>query len=113
MSDPVWTPALKDTEQDTFSAQLRAGLRAALPELVRQKRDDNIDYAEIAIPGLTLHLKAEQTRSIKHKKRSVFEINFRGIARSRDPETGQRTDLPIVGTCCLDIKTSAILSLIF
>lgn len=110
MSEPVWIPSLEDADQDRLSARIRTSLRAALPALMRDTGDVEINQPAL---GLTLRLKATRTRSIMWQKRPVFEVNFRGVVRSRDPETLQSVDLPIVGVGCLDINSGAILHLTY
>ena len=118
MSSPVWQPSLEDTAQNDLSARLRAGLRAALPEFVRQQQPDgdpgaaarSVEISEPAL-GLTLSLKATHTRSVVRKSRPVLEIRFRGIMRFTDPKTRRREDVPVTGECRLDINSGAIVHL--
>ena len=118
MSDPVWQPSLEDIERNDLSARLRSGLRAALPEFMRQQQPDGTPEAaargvEIREPtlGLTLHLKATHTRSVMHKSRPILEVRFRGLMRFIDPKTQRREDLPLAGECHLDINSGAIVYL--
>ena len=120
MSDQVWSPSLEDTEQNDLSAWLRATIRTVLPELVHQHQPDasaqtparGVEVSEPLL-GLTLSLKATQTRSVIRKSRPVLEVRLRGIVRFTDPATRRREDLPVTGECRLDINSSAIVHLAF
>ena len=118
MPEQVWTPALEDSVQNSLSARLRAGLRAALPEFVRQQQHDTYTetpagHVEISEPslGLTLSLKTTHTRSVIRKSRPVLEVRFRGRMRFTDPETRRLSEVPISGEYRLDINSGAIVHL--
>ena len=116
MPDPVWSPSVDDTELDGLSAQLRAAVRSALPDLVANEQraagTRRARHVEIRqAPGLTLRLEVTKMRSIVLDRRPVLEVRFRGTVRSPDRADGRPVELPIEGECRLDINSGAIVHL--
>ena len=116
MSEPVWTPALDDSDLDGLTARLRAAVRDVLPELVDVERASGLGHRPRLVrvkpsPGLNLALEVTQMRRVTRADRPVLEVWFRGTVHALDRGTGRPVEMPLSGECRMDLNTRAIVHL--
>ena len=116
MTDEVWNPSLDDTELDSLTARLRAAVRDVLPKLLSFGHRDDPGHRPRRIeiepaPGLRLALEATQMRRVVLADRPVLEARLQGTVHSLDRRTGRPVEMPVSGTCRIDLATRAIVHL--
>ena len=116
MTEEVWIPSLDDTDVDSLSARLRAAVREVLPKLLSTGRNDDRKHRPQRVeiepaPGLRLALEVRQMRRVMLADRPVLEAWLQGMVDSLDRGTGKRVEMPVSGTCRIDLATGAIVHL--
>ena len=116
MTDEVWNPPLDDSDLDSLSARLRAPVRDVLPKLLGAGRRDDTEHRPGRVeiepaPGLRLGLAVTQMRRVTLADRPVLEAWLQGTVHSLDRGTGRPLEMPVSGTCRIDLATGAVVHL--
>ena len=116
MTDEVWNPSLDDTDLDSLPTRLRAAVRDILPRLLSVRHEDDPEHRPRRVeiepaPGLRLALEATQMRRVTLADRPVLEAWLQGTVQSLDRRTGRPVEMPVSGTCRIDLATGAIVHL--